>query len=340
MSGSVVWRRVVAAVLVAGGISFLTITIARNARGLQAFRWDPEPLLLLVSVVALIAVFVWGVFVWSRVLAGFVAEPIAYRSLLRIWFLSSLARYIPGKVWQFLAAGQLARAAALPVRLLVTSMIVQMIFGLLAALIIAVTTLPVNITGIGPIPDGWLVPVVVVAAAFAHPRIINLGLGLAARMSSREVLVWRGRWTEGLALLVLSVVSWLFQGLAFFLFIDSLVSVPFDAVLPLTGINALSFATGYLVVLAPAGLGIREATMTVLLSPYVPDGVAAAIAVSSRLWTIAAELAGAFLVLTVVALLPVQPADHRIQLRPLLRDQLGQEPEAEQHETERLEQDD
>lgn len=312
MSRPAVWRRILSTLLVAGGAGFITVTIVRNAHGLQEFRWDTEPWLLLGSVVALIAVFVWGVLVWKRVLTRFVAEPIPYPALLRIWFLSSLARYIPGKVWQFLAAGQLARAAALPAGLLVTSMMVQMIFGLLAAVLIAVVTLPVDITGVGAIPDWLLVPTLMLAAVLAHPRMINLGLRVVSRLLNRDVLIWSGSWSQGLGLLVLSMISWLFQGLAFFLFVGSLVNIPLGALLPVTGINALAFAAGYVVLLAPAGLGIREATMAVLLSPYVPDGVAAAIAVASRLWTIAAELGGAFLVVGLTRALTAGSAHRNI----------------------------
>ena len=40
----------------------------------------------------------------------------------------------------------------------------------------------------------------------------------------------------------------------------------------LTAVAALSWAAGYLVVGAPAGLGVREATFLVLLRPHVPEG--------------------------------------------------------------------
>ena len=97
----------------------------------------------------------------------------------------------------------------------------------------------------------------------------------------------------------------LLTGLAFALFVDAIVPLGWEAVLPLAGVNALSFLAGYLVFLAPAGLGAREGAMAVLLRPFAPAGVAAVVAMASRLWTVAAELLGALVILAVFLIYPV-----------------------------------
>lgn len=281
---------------VVAAATFLALTIARHWAQLEAFDWEIRWVALLASIAALASVLAWGVVVWKLVLDRFDHPPIPLRHLFRIWFLSNLARYVPGKVWQFVGAAELARAAGLSRAVVLTSMVAHVGFSLLAAAI--VSTLVLLTAGL---PDGvstlGLVTLAALSVLMVHPRVLNGMLALATRLLRREVLRWSGRWSHGLLLLALSVASWVLYGAAFALFVHSIVGVDAASLLPLTGVNALSFLVGYLVFLAPAGLGAREGAMALLLRPFAPPGVAALVAVLSRLWTVAGELLGAVVVL-------------------------------------------
>lgn len=289
------WRPLLGAAFVVAAATFLGLTIARHWAQLEAFDWEIRWVALLASIAALASVLAWGVFVWKLVLDRFDHPPIALRHLFRIWFLSNLARYVPGKIWQFVGAAELARGAGLSRAVVLTSMVAHVGFSLLAAAI--VSTLALLPAGL---PDGvssmGLVALAALSLLLVHPRVLNGMLGLAARLLRREVLRWSGRWSDGLLLLALAVASWVLYGAAFALFVHSIVGVDATSLLPLTGVNALSFLIGYLVFLAPAGLGAREGAMALLLRPFAPPGVAALVAVLSRLWTVAGELLGAALV--------------------------------------------
>ncbi|HUG40998.1 MAG TPA: lysylphosphatidylglycerol synthase domain-containing protein [Longimicrobiales bacterium] len=289
------WRPVAGAVLVAAAAVFLGLTVARNWHELSAFDWRLRWLQLAASVVALTAVLAWGVVVWKRVLDRFEHPPVGLDVLLRIWFASNLARYIPGKIWQLVGAAELARGAGLSRVVVLSSMMVHVGLSLLSAA--AVSAVAMAAWDAVPLPT---LPLALLAAGsvfLVHPRVIDAGLRLVPRVFHDDLLRWNGRWTDGLVLLALSVVSWILYGLAFVLFLDAIAPVQAGAILPLTGINALSFLAGYVAFLVPAGLGVREGVMAGLLRPLAPAGVAAVIAMVSRLWTIAAELLGAALVL-------------------------------------------
>ena len=283
-------RRLLSWGMVAAALLFLGFAIARNLSSLRDFDWSFDPAKLVVSIVAHIAVLAWGVFVWSRVVARFQVGAPSYPALLRVWALSSVARYIPGGgVWQFVAAAQLARNTALSRTLLLTSLMVHMGLTLLAAGLIAVWTLGMVVPGLPPLP-AWSMPASLLLLPLVHPAVLDAALGVVNRVAKREVVGWRGSWLDGIWLLALQVVSWIAYGAAFYLFIDALIDVAPAALLPLAGVNALSFAAGYLVLFAPGGLGPRELAMSALLTPFVPVGVAAILAVASRLWSIVAEI--------------------------------------------------
>jgi glycosyltransferase 2 family protein len=286
------WRSLLGALLVLAAAIFLGLTIARHWREVEAFDWQVRWAALATSVLALAAVLAWGVVVWKLVLDRFDHPPVPLRQLMRIWFLSNLARYVPGKIWQFVGAAELARLAGLSRAVILTSMVVHMGFSLLSAAV--VSTLVLLPAGLPEgVPALGLGTLALLSLLLVHPALLNRALRLVAGVLRRDVLRWRGRWRDGLLLLALSVVSWLLYGGAFALFFHAVVGAGPESVLPLAGVNALSFLAGYAVFLAPAGLGAREGVMSLLLRPFAPVAIAAVVAVLSRLWTVAAELLGA-----------------------------------------------
>ena len=284
-------RKVAAGILVTATAAFLLRTVLANWQEIRGFEWQLRLPLLVASVPAHVAVLVLGVWIWGRVLRRFDTPAIDLRVLLRIWFGSALARYVPGAIWQFVAAAQLSRAASLSPALLLTSMLVHVGFSLLAASVTAAWTIPAASGA------DWRIGALVGVGAvlLTHPVVVRMAVSTVARVARRPAVQWNGSWLDGLELLALSVASWLCYGAAFFLLVGALVPTSGDLWLRLAGVNALSFLAGYLVVIAPAGLGIREVSMVMLLSPILPAGIASLVAVASRLWTIAAEIVGGIL---------------------------------------------
>ena len=54
-----------------------------------------------------------------------------------------------------------------------------------------------------------------------------------------------------------------------------------------------AYAAGFLALLTPAGLGVREGVLVVALAPVLPAGPALVVALVSRVWMMLVELAGA-----------------------------------------------
>lgn len=287
--------------VVGAGVAFLGLTIQQNWSEIGAYDWQARWGRLAASLVVMAASLVFGTYIWKRVLDRFPATRIAFPELLRISFLSKVARYIPGKVWQFVAVGQLSERMGGSARLTVSSMIVHAAFDLLAASIVASVIAARRIDLLPADPAFAVAGASVLALVAAHPRLIEAGLALLARVARQDRITWRGGWRDSLEVLLLSIVSWIGLGAAFFLFVGSVVHVEARHLLPLMGINAFAFVAGYVVVVAPAGAGVREATMAGLLARLVPAGTAAVVAILARLWSIAAEL------LTLAVLLLASP---------------------------------
>jgi len=92
---------------------------------------------------------------------------------------------------------------------------------------------------------------------------------------------------------------WLLTGLAFAVFVRSLYPLPAAEVPLVAAAYAAAYAAGFLSLLTPAGLGVREGVLVVALAPVLPAGPALVVALLSRLWMMAFELLGAGVALAV-----------------------------------------
>ena len=282
--------------LVLAALGFVGWALVTGLPRLGEYAWRLRPLPILAATALLVAVIAWAGLLWGRVLRWIAPEPVRAATVLRIWFHSNLVRYVPGKIWQFVAAADLARARGLPAAAMLVSLVVYMGFGLLAAGVTAVAAGGVPGLPVGPIPA---TVAVVIGAILVHPRVIDTALRLVPRRAAD--VTWRAGWGEGIVILLLCVAFWVANGAAFALFVDGVAGAPAGSLRPLIGANAAAYLVGYAVVLAPAGLGFREATLTALLAGVFGGGVgdepalalAAAVALASRLWVVVADLLGA-----------------------------------------------
>jgi len=106
--------------------------------------------------------------------------------------------------------------------------------------------------------------------------------------SSLELV--RGRILAAAALL--AAASWAITGTAAWILIAALTPSPPDPFF-LIGAYAFAWLVGFLVVFAPSGLGVREATLIVLLAPHLGAGPATVLAVVLRFANIVGDVVAA-----------------------------------------------
>jgi Lysylphosphatidylglycerol synthase TM region len=85
--------------------------------------------------------------------------------------------------------------------------------------------------------------------------------------------------------------AWLVAGLALTLTIKAFAGSPAEAtIIRATWSYAVAGLAGMLVIVAPAGIGVRDGMLTLALSTIVPPGLAAIIAIAARVLNLTAEM--------------------------------------------------
>jgi uncharacterized membrane protein YbhN (UPF0104 family) len=119
------------------------------------------------------------------------------------------------------------------------------------------------------------------------------------RLTRRPPSDLRLSFGQVLFLLVFHGFIWLTYGVAFTLFWSALFPLDMRDLPRLSGAFAGAYAIGFLSLLTPSGLGVREGALVFFLSGAYPPAVVAVVALLSRLWLIAAELLCTAVVLVV-----------------------------------------
>lgn len=221
----------------------------------------------------------------ARIAATRCGIGIGYLDAFRLYNLSQLGKYLPGSIWQFVGRAAAYRnlgAGYGPIRdaLLCESLWIVAGAAAVGLLLTGPGIVSILTGSLSSFVGWWLlggfatVSSAVVAAALWKRDVLGRYARLAMP-SVRAVLVQAGIWsTLGLAFWVLTRACGLDVG------------VPFAI-----GLFAAGYAVGFMVPIAPAGLGIRDAVLTLGLMPYVPAGEALAVTVMARLVYLAVDLA-------------------------------------------------
>ena len=219
--------------------------------------------------------------VWRALLAD-MGTPLGLRPALHVFFLGQLGKYIPGNVFAIAAQMELGRDHGAPRSRVGAASLVFMGVLVAAGLLTAAVALP--LTSPGALQDyGWVLVALPAGLVCLAPPVLTRLVGVLLRVLRRPPLD-RPLSARGVAAAVgWAVVMWAAYGVHLLLLVAPQ-SATGDAALPLlaTGAYALAWTAGFLFVIAPAGLGVRELALVAALAPVLDAPAALAVAVLSR----------------------------------------------------------
>jgi glycosyltransferase 2 family protein len=241
---------------------------------------------------------------WVPVLGGIYASFRSWRAALadlggslpragamRVFYLGQLGKYVPGTIWPAVTQMRLGRDYRVPPRASGAAFAVFMLVLVGTGLLVGLPVVP--LLGRDAVDEyRWLVLVLPLFALALAPPVLNRAIAVALRAIGRPPLPAPLSLAGVLRVAGWALLSWLCYGVHAYLLARSL-GVEGGGLLWLqcTGAFAAAFASGPLLLVVPAGAGVREAALLLLLGSTVTVPVAAVIAVCSRLLFIVGDLA-------------------------------------------------
>ena len=260
---------------------------------LNTGEWRPRPTLFLASCVVLVVGYVWSASMWGRLVRDLGGPRLPVWTSVRVFMVANLGRYVPGKVWQIAGLAYLAKREGVQASVATGAAILGQGIALLGATLVGIGTLfganelwrqigwGGRIAGIGA--ASAIIAVVVIPPLFR--RVVAFWFRVTRTDPPGDSL---GSGNVGLRWLTLYVVNWGIYAAAFWLLYLSFGE--WRTFLQVGPAFAAAYVAGYIAVFAPAGAGIREGVLVVLLQPIMAREAAVVLAVIARLWTTAIEL--------------------------------------------------
>lgn len=264
-------------------------------------RWE---LIALSSAVVLVAYAVL-VETWRRTVRSWDAE-LPWLAAARIWFISNLGRYLPGKVWQIGAMGVMAQERGVSVVAATGSALVINLVNLLSGFGLVMVTGAEFFEARGA---AIALAVALLLGIVLAPRIVPWVARVVARVLGRTLAVPqlpdRAVWMAAVGCLV----AWVLYGIAFRIFVAGVMGEAPGSTASYVAVFTGSYLAGYIALFAPGGIGVREGSLIVALGRLglAHGGAAGIISLTSRLWLTTLEVVPGLVFLAVDALRARRP---------------------------------
>ena len=293
---ALVWVRAAVGVLILAAVVWAA---ARNWSAVSGdlARLGAAPLLLalLLGVVGpALAMLGW------RVLLADLGSPLALAPAAGVFFVGQLGKYLPGSVWTVLAQAEMGARLAVPRRRSAVVGLLAIGLSVLSGLVVGLASAPLLLGSRSVGTLGWAALAVPLLVLACWPRLLNAVIGRCLRIARRDPLEHDLSGRAVLATMGWFVGSWLVFGLQTLVLASSVGSGAGGAgpggagaggagpggagLLALATVSgyALAGTLGMLAVVSPAGLGVREGLLALLLGPVLGPTAALAVVLLSR----------------------------------------------------------
>ncbi|MBM3907690.1 MAG: flippase-like domain-containing protein [Gemmatimonadetes bacterium] len=249
----------------------------------------PQWWALLLSCVLVLVAYVVLIQTWRQVVEAW-GERLDFAGAARIWFVSNLGKYVPGKVWAIAAMGALAQERGVsPAAAVGSSLVVQLvnlITGFAVFFIAGARAVEVPAAAIGGV-------VLLALATIAAPSLLPWCVRGINRLAGREFAVphlptraiyWAAGGTT---------LAWALYGVAFEFFAIGVSGGAVGGSLgDWTAVFVGPYLLGFIAVFAPGGIGVREVAMAEALqrSGLAIGATSALLVAASRVWLTLLEI--------------------------------------------------
>lgn len=267
---------------------FIGRVIYKDWDKFSEYKWSPNVTWLISSIVLSFILYISTAFGWTLILK-MIGVNLDRRKGIMIYLLSIFGRYIPGGIWAMLGRVYLCRLEGIPDSRSSMSILLEQAYPIVTAGLVFAGSLILwddagSVSRVLPLVI--LIPLFIL---FLHPKLFLKLVNPILAMFGKGPVNISLSYSNMLILCVFYSFNWLIAGIAFYSFIRAFYPLEPHYIFILSGIYAISFTAGFLAFFMPAGLGVREGSLTLLLSLFVPTPVAIGVAFLSRLWLIGTE---------------------------------------------------
>lgn len=268
---------------------FIGRSIYGNWQQIRSEPWQLDAGYLALSFVLATGWFLARPYGWTLVINCF-GHAVPFGEIYRVYRKSELSRYVPGGVWQFASRVYLVRKYGVEPSACLAATLVDMVLAALAAMVPAVWVVATALPQLGEYQRAVLMAFPVLSFAVVHPKVLNLWAGFLSRLARQPYSPIRISAVRLFGIWAMYVGAWVGLAFAMAFFVRALLPSTNSSLTFIAGSYALAWVSALLTMVAPAGMGIREGILGLLLSGVLAAGTGLAVAVAIRIWLVLMEL--------------------------------------------------
>lgn len=270
------------------GVALALRQILRQWDG-SAVRVRPIPVAL--SVLVLLVANFFQAFAWLYLLQRMAGKAIPIRPVMTVFMAGQLARYVPGKVGLPMVRIAGAHRIGISANLIAASVGIEVAAWLGMGTLVGCGALLCNTSAVPVVPS---LSKTIIGSALA---IVTAGLVAALLLDRNRFPQWvlRLLHAEGVGpfvsprVVAMQLLAWIGWWILGFLVLLS-VGVSVTCALREAAIFIVAPILGFMAMVAPGGLGVRETVISVVLAPHLGASAALAAAVLARGAALASEV--------------------------------------------------
>ncbi|HET7475544.1 MAG TPA: lysylphosphatidylglycerol synthase domain-containing protein [Dermatophilaceae bacterium] len=223
-----------------------------------------------------------------RVLLADLGSPLPVASAAGVFFVGQLGKYLPGSVWTVLAQAEMGARLAVPRRRSAVVGLLGIGLSVLSGILVGLASVPLLWRSGAAGTLGWTVLAVPLLVLACWPRLLNALVAWGLRLLRREPLEHALSARAVMLTMCWFVGSWLAFGAQTWVLAMAVepgeLSGRGAGALVLAAVSgyALAGTVGMLAVVSPAGLGVREGLLVLLLDSATGRPAALAVVLLSR----------------------------------------------------------
>ena len=226
---------------------------------------------------------------WKLIIDRF-GRPVPFAAIYRVYRSSEMSRYVPGAVWQFLSRIYLIKTWGVAATACLAATMVDLVLATLAAVVPATAAMDAALPDLGRYQRIVLIAFPVFALCVVQPRIFNAWAGFIARQLGQPWERLRIGWMKLTSIWLMYVAGWLLLATGVAFFVHGVIRIEGADSVYIGSSYAVAWLIGTLFMVAPAGMGIREGALGLLLMQLMPRGPAFTLAVAVRLFLALEEI--------------------------------------------------
>lgn len=283
--------RIALGLLVLGAI---VVAVQRNWDEVSTELGRLSPLAVVAAFLLALASPILTLFGWRALLAD-LGAVLSVPASASVFLVGQLGKYLPGSVWSVAIQSDMGGRLGVPRRTLGVAGLLSIVLAILTAAVVGVPAIPLFLRRTEGVSLLWVAVAVLALLVMVWPPVLNALIARGLRLIRRDPLPHPLSGRAIVRCVGWFVLAWLTMASAFWVLAADLAPRGSTRGLALAALSGycLAAALGMLSFIVPAGVGVREALLVVLLLPFMPLGAATAVVVVHRFVTLLTDLVSA-----------------------------------------------